>query len=168
MWRSAVATALTLALAACGEAATANGSGGEEMVPIEPHFHHVAPGTRVHYSTDPPASGDHYPIPGPWGYADRPLQTEAWVHNLEHGGVVILWQPGTPAADLAATRKFIAGAPPDRDFNEVKLLGTAYPVPGHRFALVAWGWRQLLETWDPAAARRFYLAHVDHGRERVP
>ena len=62
---------------------------------------HAVTGTTVRYALCPPASGKHYngagvgPIApqvyGPEDQADPP----SWVHNLEHGGIVLLYKcPG--------------------------------------------------------------------------
>ena len=53
---------------------------------------HEAYNTPVHYAHNPPASGNHWPSPAPWGYWPRNyIPREWWVHNLEHGGVVLLY-----------------------------------------------------------------------------
>jgi hypothetical protein len=68
---------------------------------------HVAPGTRVRYTNCPPASGRHYigtgigPIaPKLYGPDDKPIP-QGWVHNLEHGAIVLLYNCG-PNGDPAA------------------------------------------------------------------
>ena len=63
---------------------------------------HVQEGTKVDYSTSPPSSGKHYPVPSEFGKtfydkSDRPA-VENLVHNLEHG-YTILWYNDTAAAD---------------------------------------------------------------------
>ena len=130
---------------------------------------HIAPPARGTYNTDPPTSGAHYSVPGyaptKWGFYDQLQPPEVWIHNAEHGGVIVLYRSST---DADTVRNFIAGAPLDPDFGEVKMVGTQYPIPGHRFALVAWGWLELMDTWDAGAAQRFYLAHVDRGPELIP
>ncbi len=157
-----------------------------EQIPIEP-ARHIPPGTPAQYLTDPPTSGQHYSVRGeaplPWGFYAREYPPEDWVHNLEHGGVVILYscpqpQP-TGGAQLIETdlscpdsqspvQDFISSAPPDALFQEVKIVATPYPVPGHRYAMVAWGWRLFMDSWDSSLAERFYEAHVDNGPERIP
>ena len=157
-----------------------------EQVRTEP-ANHIPAGTQAHYLTDPPTSGQHYNLRGeaplPWGFYARPYPPEDWVHNLEHGGVVILYTCPQPQAaggaklvetDLSCpdsqspVQSFIASAPPDALFHEVKIVATPYPVPGHRFAVVAWGWRLFMDSWDSSLAERFYEAHVDNGPERIP
>ncbi len=56
---------------------------------------------RVHYSTNPPTSGRHYvEVPEDGAYSE-PLQDEQFVHNLEHGRIVIWFKPSLPADDRA-------------------------------------------------------------------
>jgi len=134
---------------------------------------HIRPPQKAAYNTDPPASGQHYSIPGQapmaWGYYDKPAAPEYWVHNLEHGGIVILYScPTACADDQSRIRDFLASAPKDASFHEVKIVAVPYPVPGHRFALIAWGWREFLDTWDAATVERFYEAHINHGPEAIP
>jgi len=134
---------------------------------------HINPPQKGHWRTDPPTSGEHYSqfftAPAAWGYHDETLPPEDWVHNLEHGGIAILYNcPSGCTGDQAAIRHFVEGAPAEDKTNEVKLIATRYAVPGHRFALVAWGWRLYLDAWDPKVAARFYEAHADQAPELVP
>jgi Protein of unknown function (DUF3105) len=134
---------------------------------------HISPPQKGHWATDPPTSGEHYSLfgtaPAPWGYHDETLPPEDWVHNLEHGGIAILYNcPSGCSGDQAAIRHFVDGAPAEDKTNEVKLIATPFAVPGHPFALVAWGWRLYLDAWDPKLAKRFYEAHADQAPELVP
>jgi Protein of unknown function (DUF3105) len=144
---------------------------GEQQLPAQGI--HIPVGQKGVWTTDPPTSGQHYSgagvAPVPWGTADQQLTPELWVHNLEHGGVAILYNcPSGCSADTAAIRSFVALAPQESEFHEVKLVASPYAVPGHRFALVAWGWRLFLDSWDPVQAEQFYAAHVDRAPEDVP
>jgi len=76
---------------------------------------HVATGAKVTYTYCPPASGAHYnatgvgPItPRVYGPSDRALP-EGWIHDLEHGAMVILYRgrdgdPGITEAGQDALR----------------------------------------------------------------
>lgn len=143
-----------------------------EKQPLETGSH-ISVGSKGSWATDPPTSGKHYSATGiapvPWGTVDTHLKPEQWVHNLEHGGIVVLFSCANGCAeDTAAIRSYIASAPQESDFHEVKLAAASYPVPGHRFALLAWGWRMFLDSWDPVQAASFYAAHVDRSPEAVP
>ncbi|MBD2449999.1 DUF3105 domain-containing protein [Nostoc sp. FACHB-152] len=57
---------------------------------------HVEVGTSVTYNSNnsnPPTSGPHYPYPAAWGIYVYPPADEFLVHNLEHGGVIISYNP---------------------------------------------------------------------------
>ena len=60
-----------------------------------PHTH-VLPPAPVTYDHNPPTSGCHYNLgygtaPITAGAYDQVIQPEYWVHNLEHGYVVVLY-----------------------------------------------------------------------------
>ena len=58
---------------------------------------HVEPGTKVEYKTTPPTSGNHDPSPAGDGvYSDAPTTstTKNFVHTLEHGRIIIQYDPG--------------------------------------------------------------------------
>jgi hypothetical protein len=133
---------------------------------------HIWPLESGHWSTDPPSSGEHYAIPGyspsGWGLHEDNVPPEVWVHNLEHGGIAVLYRCSTHCPERGLIQVLLHHAPRESLFNEVKIIAVAYPVPSHRFALVAWGWTQFMDRWDEYLAERFYRAHVDQGPERTP
>jgi hypothetical protein len=53
--------------------------------------------TPIAYKHDPPASGPHWPWPAPWGWHPEVVPRQWWVHNLEHGGIVLLYNCAWPA-----------------------------------------------------------------------
>jgi hypothetical protein len=66
---------------------------------------HVPIGDRVRYTYCPPASGKHYEPPGGpirgglYGPNDQTIP-QGWVHNLEHGAIVLLYKcPGDACTD---------------------------------------------------------------------
>jgi hypothetical protein len=81
---------------------------------------HVAVGTQVHYTYCPPASGNHYnaqgagPIQPRYYGPNESAIPEGWVHNMEHGGLVILYNcqlNGCNAADQATLQAVPATFP---------------------------------------------------------
>jgi len=150
----------------------ASGTSIGESQPLQDAIH-IDVGQKASYQTDPPSSGPHYSIPGQapmsWGYYDRTMAPEYWVHNLEHGGVVLLYNCAQDCTeDQAKVKDFVSRAPKDPQFGEVKMVAVKYVGPGHRFAMVAWGWRFFMDTWDADQAQQFYTQHVDHGPEAIP
>jgi hypothetical protein len=54
---------------------------------------HVDDGTPVEYATDPPTYGQHYGQTAPTGFAEEDVPPGNYVHNLEHGQIVIHYSP---------------------------------------------------------------------------
>jgi len=123
---------------------------------------HVPEGQRVQYNTNPPTSGAHYDTWAVWGiYAEAP-EDEKLVHNLEHGGIVIYYDPDQ-----------IEGQTLDQLKGQVRQLSRRNPriilTPRENFegaiALTAWQYLQRLDHYDAAAIEQFYDAHIARGPE---
>src|SRR5438874_915571 len=52
---------------------------------------HVDPGSPLTFKSDPPASGNHYSTWARSGVYTEPIEKGYWVHSLEHGYVVLLY-----------------------------------------------------------------------------
>jgi hypothetical protein len=130
---------------------------------------HVEQGSQVRYTYCPPASGRHYigaeigPIPARlFGPGDGVIP-QGWVHNLEHGGLVILYRDGD--ADQAALRA-LYDAVPDSPVCGFPPGGQSPGPVIARFEQMAWPYAALvwdrvlpLESLDQAAILDFYARH---------
>lgn len=123
------------------------------------------PGTSISYAFCPPTSGKHYivtgqaPLPVAFYPPGTTLRPGNWIHNLEHGFVVILYK-GTPdQATLDDIKRVMESVPPST-------IATGCGVRNHviavrfdtmltPFAVVAWNRALLLDTWDPTAVATF-------------
>jgi hypothetical protein len=127
---------------------------------------HVAQGTSVRFDYCPPASGRHYNLGG--GLAplarrfygpDVSLVPQNWIHNLEHGYVVLLYSGDPGEAVLNELRGVMDDASPS-DWNLTncgstvpnKVIGVRFDSmdPGVKFAAVSWD-RALLQAELDAA-----------------
>ncbi len=54
------------------------------------------------YNSTPATSGLHNPTTAIWNLYDQPVPQINYVHNLEHGGIVIQYGSGVPDADIAS------------------------------------------------------------------
>jgi hypothetical protein len=129
----------------------------EQRVEVGPPSHVQG---DINYTDPPPAGGSHNPCWGDYGVHEEALPAENWVHNLEHGAVVYLYDCPEGCADDVATLSELVE---DRPFA----LLTAYGALSTRFAVVSWGYRLESEELDPAAFAAFYDAHADHGLESI-
>jgi hypothetical protein len=128
---------------------------------------HVPVGTPIHYRAQPPASGDHYPDPAAPGVYPGGLLPGHWVHNLEHGYIVLAYRPPATPRQLRELQHLQDSLPRSK-WGFVKLVVVPYEGMPHPYALLAWTWRLWLDRLDPETVAGFYRAHVDRGPEDVP
>jgi hypothetical protein len=134
-------------------------------------FGHVDEGSPTTYDSRPPIGGTHYPV---WyrsfGLAPDVVVAGYWVHNLEHGAVVLLYKCDVACSDLEPSlRELYAGLPAvgnnERLSGGPRLLITQYNDMDHPFAMVAWGHRLELDQLDRQRMANFYARFIDRGPE---
>jgi Protein of unknown function (DUF3105) len=137
---------------------------------------HVDPSTTPTYKSYPPASGPHYSVQGlapvAWQTIGT-LQEGQYTHNLEHGGIVILYD--CPSGSDCTTLKnslenYVKNlAPVEPQFNEIKVVLSPYSRGMQKkVALVAWDYIEFLDGYDQAEITRFYENHVNQAPEKIP
>ena len=125
------------------EAASAAGCETELDLPDEGNSH-IPSEKPTDYATEPPTSGDHDAVP----LADGAYLTEPdpryFVHSLEHGRVVIAYQPTLPEEDQLALKGLV-----DSDPDGMILI----PYSDMPYEVAAVGWQNLLgcDNYDPEA-----------------
>ncbi|MBI4122797.1 MAG: DUF3105 domain-containing protein [Parcubacteria group bacterium] len=70
---------------------------------------HVPEGTDVTYQSNPPTSGNHWPIPLFPKLYDVEKPDEAIIHSLEHGRVWISYKPSIPEETKQGLTKLLRG-----------------------------------------------------------
>ena len=124
---------------------------------------HVA--GRVEYKTNPPTSGDHFELPAEDGAYANPPEMEPLVHSLEHGRVVLWFQPQVTAQFKGQMKALF-----DEDNYHVVLAPNARKM---KPAVAASAWTRSIacpaandKVWD--ALRLFRDNFRDQGPEQVP
>jgi hypothetical protein len=145
---------------------------GDKVIPNEGAIH-IPVGQVANYRHNPPASGPHWSAAGiapvePGEYLDV-VRPEAWVHNLEHGYVVYLYDcdGDCPESLLNQFRNLLAALPPSM-FGSTKAVVTRYPGLPHPIVAVAWNIQRDFDAFDANGLRAFYERHVDRGPEDMP
>ena len=119
-------------------------------------FNHVS--GAIDYPSLPPVGGDHNACWTTFGVHARELADDYWVHNLEHGAVVLLHNcPDGCAEERAQLEAMTEGRP--------FALVMPYAKLPTRFGLVAWEYRLLSDCFDETAFAEFYTDHVNQARE---
>jgi hypothetical protein len=135
---------------------------------------HVSPGASVRYAYCPPASGSHYnsppdgPIPARFYAKDDTAVPQGWIHNLEHGGIVVLYRCASgdvcDGAQQDALRSFAASFPSSPvcklppGGNSPSPVVARFDQMATPYAALVWGRVLQLQTFDTAAILRFYQA----------
>lgn len=115
----------------------------------------------IDYPDTPPTNGNHNPCWTTWGAHTEEVPDENWVHNLEHGGVVFLYDcPDGCEDDVATLTAWTATLPAGR------WVLTPYSLmPDWPFAAVSWDHRLLTGCLDTDAFQTFFDEHVGRGPE---
>ena len=130
----------------------------EQVVDLPATANHID--GNIDYTDVPPAGGDHNPCWLNFGVYDEERPDERWVHNLEHGGVVLLYHcPQGCPAEVAEMKQLVQG--------REQILLTPYAALPTKFAAVSWGHRLLTDCFDAQQFATFYTDHVDHGPESI-
>lgn len=140
-----------------------------------PHLH-IAPPATVSYNHNPPTSGCHYSIasqaPVPPGVypSNQVIPAEYWVHNLEHGYIVVLYNCPTGCdSDLQKLVDWRKSLPPDPAgqgrIPYAKVVVLPWPTMDRKFAAVSWDYYQGWDSLDINAIQAFYDNHVGQAPE---
>jgi hypothetical protein len=123
---------------------------------------HITPGEvgLTKYNSDPPTSGPHVPQIATWGIHQDQVPKEYLVHNLEDGGVVLLYN--CPVAEVSCKDLIDKLSAVTRRYDHVVLA--PYPDMSNKIALTAWTRLDKFDDFEEARIVRFIEAyiHVDH------
>jgi uncharacterized protein DUF3105 len=136
-----------------------------ERVPSEDTYH-VPEGTHIVWLHNPPSSGPHYPVWATYREYAAALPRGYWVHNLEHGAILVLYRPDAPAALIAAVRTGYEAIPDDPECGHKRAILTPDPLLDVPFAAVSWTW--VMECGgivDVQSILDFTAVHRNHAPE---
>ena len=153
-----------VAAAATPSPSPSPGDPGIETFPSEGATH-VPVGTVVVYGTDPPTSGNHYPSPVGGGYYEFPIEASYLVHSMEHGGIIVYYNPATVTDAQKDHLKALALAHPGV-FAMVVCVPRSDPI--YPIILTAWTHRLRLSIYDQDRIDGFVTLFLDQGPERAP
>jgi hypothetical protein len=142
-------------------------------IPLEVPLH-LTTCTPIKYATNPPSGGDHW---GQWAafkkYALR-VPREMYVHDLEHGAVVLSYKCATECPDVvAALEKIFDEAAGDTlcvtqgGGPKARLVLTPDPDLDTPIAASAWGATYTATCIDTASLTAFVSANYGKGPEQL-
>jgi hypothetical protein len=132
---------------------------------------HVAVGTSVTYALCPPASGNHYnstgqgPIqPRLYGPSEAKVP-QGWIHNLEHGALVVLYRcssgdAGCSDSQQSAMKTFVDSFPASPvcglHAGVVSPVVARFDQMPKPYAALVWGRVLYLDSFDTKAILSFF------------
>ncbi|WP_197050786.1 DUF3105 domain-containing protein [Deinococcus sp. YIM 77859] len=155
--------AVLLALGGGAWWARSGGGAGElgQTFPNQGQQHIAFGAQHPPYNSFPATSGWHYVRPQPWGTFVYEIAPETLVHNLEHGGVVIQYNPSLLKGDVAKLEDI------QRRFPNKTVVApdSKLEVP---LALTAWRRLYTLDTLAEAKIVDFIERYKNRAPERFP
>ncbi len=125
------------------------------------------------YSSLPATSGPHWDPSGiaNWGVYTTPQPETQLIHNLEHGGIVIWYDPEALTVEsIDALTGYVQNQNASGLSGRYKFIlspwGASEPLPAPVVA-TAWRWSLELETADIDAIDEFARAHYGSRRSRT-
>lgn len=156
---------------------------------------HVPIGSDITtWDSNPPSSGEHYPIWAAYQAYSSPVPRGYYVHDLEHGGIVLLYNCAIgdagqevpidtsdggdagagPCPSVAAELQAIIDAFPSDPLCDpsigdprVRFVLTPDPLLDVPVAAAAWGWTYKAQCVDSATLGQFAKDHYGQGTEPI-
>jgi hypothetical protein len=141
-------------------------------VPLELGAHHDV-GTPLTWSSNPPTSGPHWPVWAAWDRAYTTLARAHWVHNLEHGGVVLGYRCDAGCPEIIDQLVAVVGSLPNDPScvaplrHRVQVIADPELPTDGTVSAVAWGVHYLGSCVDAASLASFYGDHSAQAPENT-
>lgn len=126
---------------------------------------HIPLPEPLNYEESPPASGSHRPMWACWGEYEY-LPPTRWLHNLEHGGITILYNPCVESDVVDALRSLAKSIEPD-EAGSFRWILTPYPDLPSAIAILSWRWVYSAECLREEEMREFIRQHYRKGPEDI-
>jgi len=166
--------ALVLLVTACaqptGPIDKVGGCDGEVQRIPEEAGNHVPLGSFIEWSTNPPATGEHFNVWAGWDRNYANLERGYYVHNAEHGGIILLYNcPDGCQLTVDKLIDVVRTMDPDPACDAPvrnRAIITSDPLlpPGIEVAAVAWDTIYTATCFDPFV-KTFARQHYARGPE---
>ena len=125
---------------------------------------HVEYGSDVQYAQSPPLSGAHWGAAIDAGFYTETPDLPRLVHTVEHGAVVIYYDPAalTPEAE-ASLKAWTANH--DGGWTSVLAVPNPNENPKGDYVLTAWTHRLVIDDYDAEAVQAFAAEYLGRGPE---
>lgn len=125
---------------------------------------HYPAGSEVTYATTPPYGGAHWTIPLRCGIYEQEQRFEPMVHTMEHGAIVLYYQPLAVDADTVGAMRVAASQLLSEGRRMILTPSTRIGVP---VAMASWGRLMLMDDFEEDTLRAFLDAFEGDAPEEL-
>jgi len=133
----------------------------KENVPKGYNAIHYCMATRLNYNSSIPTFGPHRPLWARYGEY-RYIPPQRWLHNLEHGAIIMLYHPCADANEVYFLKQLVKQCLYRHIISPSRHLSKEYPI-----ALVAWGYRLEMSKVYSGLVIDFMRSRTNKGAERT-
>jgi len=133
---------------------------------------HVATGSEIAWTNNPPTGGPHYGVWAAWDRQYAALPRGNYVHNAEHGGVILLYRCDAGCPDVVTSLLAVARAMQADSLcaspitKRVIVTGDPLLPDGVQVAAVAWNHAYTASCYD-TYVETFAREHYAKGPENT-
>lgn len=113
------------------------------------------------YKTSPPVSGPHDQESAEWGYYDQELPDIKAIHNLEHGGIWVSYQPNVITDEQKDQLRDLA-----KKYNK-RLIVSPRTQNDSPIAIASWRRLEKSETLNLETVKQFLTTNVNQSPEKI-
>lgn len=113
------------------------------------------------YLSNPPASGPHDPEPADWGYYDQELPDTKAIHNLEHGGIWVTYQPNVLNDEEKDQLRDLA-----KRYDQ-RLIVSPRAQNDSKLAVASWRRLEKRDIFDLGIINQFLTTNVNQSPEKL-
>lgn len=151
------------------EGESLNQSGDESLLSDVERFpsegrDHVNSESELEYDTTPPTSGPHFDNWAVAGFYEETRPTGELVHSLEHGFVVVYYDPDEMSDEAGESLQKFTDAHTG-DWQSVIAVPNPNSDPQATYVLTAWRTRLLMDDYDAEAVHAFLSEYLGRGPE---
>lgn len=125
---------------------------------------HVEDNAVAYGGPEAPTSGDHS-SPLPWQVYDQEIPDINIIHNMEHGGVYISYQPDLPADQIAKIKELFSKPYSNVKFTPNKAVVAPRDANDSPIIMSSWRRSMRLGSFDEAKMIDYYLRNVGKSPE---